>query len=94
MEVGGVADTVVRNGRPVRGRAGPIAIVVPMTRQISVGLQDRHDGSAIAGADGERTRAGRLEALAVVALGELHDADARAKAMLVDAAGNRSRSQD
>jgi len=54
VEVGGAADVVVRNGRPVRGGCGPIAIVVPKTGLIGIRLEDRLDGSVRACADGER----------------------------------------
>src|SRR4029450_10102679 len=74
MVVGGAADVVVRDRRPVRGHCRLSAIEVV--------LQDRVDRAVGARADLERSAAGGLEPLGAIVLCEPQDADAGAEALL------------
>ena len=74
MEVGGAADIVVRNRWPVRGHYRPSAIEVI--------FEDRVDRAVGARADLERPAAGGFEPFTPIALGEPHDANAGAEALL------------
>src|SRR6476660_9315615 len=73
MEVGGAADVVVRDRRPVRGHCRLSAIEVV--------LQDRVDRAVGARADLERPATSGFEPLTTVDLGEPQDADAGAEAL-------------
>ena len=74
MEVGGAADIVVRNRRPVRGRYRPSAI--------DVVFENRIDRAVGARPDLDRPAAGGFEPFTPIALGEPYDADAGAEALL------------
>ena len=82
MEVGGAADVVVRDRRPVRGRYRPSAIEVV--------FEDRVDRAVGARTDIERAGAGSFEPFTPIALGEPDDADAGTEALL----GVRTLAQD
>src|SRR5438552_1896399 len=74
VEVRRATDVVVNDRRPVRGGLGPLAI--------ALGLQDRLHRRERARADLQCSRAGCLQPLGAIALGEPNDADAGAEALL------------